>query len=80
LGPLVLSGRRPLTQTVVFEKDVLGDDVPLTIVDVGFGVRQGYLWQALEELQRCSSEWDRFRCLSRLGGTKEEARGSCLGR
>ena len=46
LGPLVLSGRRLPAQPVVFEKDVLGDDVPLAIVDVGFGVRQGYLWQA----------------------------------
>ncbi len=43
-------------QPVVFEKDVLGDDVPLAIVDVVFGVRQGYLWRALEELQRCSLE------------------------
>ena len=56
LGPLVLSGRRLPTQPVVFEKDVLGDDVPLANVDVGFEVRQGYLWRALEELQRCSLE------------------------
>jgi hypothetical protein len=41
LGCLVLSGRRLLTQPVVFEKDVLGGDVPLAIVDLGFGVRQG---------------------------------------
>jgi hypothetical protein len=40
-GPLVLSGRRLPTQPVVFEKDVLGDDVPLAIVDVGFGAGLG---------------------------------------
>ena len=46
LGPLVLSGRRLPAQLAVSVKDVLGDDVPLAIVDVGFGVRQGYLWRA----------------------------------
>ena len=56
LGPLVLSGHRLPAQLAVFVKDVPGGDVPLAIVDVGFGVRQGYLWQALEELQHCSSE------------------------
>ena len=45
LGPLVLSGRRLPAQLAVSVKDVLGDDVPLAI-DVGFGVRQGYLWRA----------------------------------
>ena len=46
LGPLVLSGHRLPAQLAVFVKDVPGGDVPLAIVDVGFGVRQGYLWQA----------------------------------
>ena len=43
LGPLVLSGHRLPAQLAVSVKDVLGDGVPLAIVDVGFGVRQGYL-------------------------------------
>jgi hypothetical protein len=46
LGPLVLSGHRLPAQLAVSVMGVPGDDVPLVIVDVGFGVRQGYLWQA----------------------------------
>ena len=56
LGPLILSGHRLPAQLAVSVKDVLGDGVPLATVDVGFGVRRGYLWRALEELQRCSLE------------------------